>query len=257
MEARNWRLLTTALPSELQMSTASGAILDLHWHLMVERHLRLLRRIDTGELIGRYRDVVIGGSILPTIDATDTLIHLCVHGADSGGDRLLWLFDVHSAVCSEPPDWPEVVERAARYRVRGQVALMLRRSLRVFGTSVPGPVLDQLGQNGWSAVDVIAGVLAPIGAAYPRGSLGRSIARATREHPSHGARELLRRGAAWSWAGGPWGPDPSVLVPGSVNPGSALFDSGGSLEDYLEAVRVEGEFRGGPWYVVPNRASGD
>lgn len=238
LETRNWPLYVAQVPAELALSSPAGTLVDLHWNVVMKREVRGARALRTMDLLARRRIVEVNGVRLPTFDATDTLLHLGVHGADSGGDRLLWLFDVHSAVQAEPPDWAEVVRRSLECRVSGPVALMLGRAVRMFDTPVPEDIFRQLGQRPWTAADAVLERVVQPGSAYPSGSLSRTFARATRERPAEGSVQVLRRGTAWLRSGGAWAPHSGRPLD-SGDPRSGRFDGGGGLADYLAAVRAE------------------
>lgn len=241
LETRNWPLYVALVPAELSLTNAAGTLVDLHWHVVMKRELRQARALRTSDLLARRRIVEVNGVRLPTLDATDTLVHLCVHGADAGADRLLWLFDVHCAVLAEPPDWVEVVRRSHEGRVSGQVALMLGRASRTFETPVPEDIKRQLGQRLWTTIDAVLVLIAEPGSAYPAGSLRRTFARATRERPSEGTAEVVRRGIAWLRSGGALVPRRARPFLDGDDPRSGFFDGGGLLADYLAAVRAEGQ----------------
>ena len=238
LETQNWPLLAALVPAELMLCSPAGTVIDLHWHLVMKRELRRARGIDTQEILARRREVVVHGVTLPALDATDTLLHLCVHGADAGGDRLLWLFDIHSAVTAEPPDWAEVVRRSRETRVTAQVALMLGRSSRTFGTRFPPDTERELGQRSWTRLDAAVESVGQRGSAYPAGSLTRTVARASRERLADSLVHVIRRGSAWLRGGGPWAPVPGAFVD-PADPRSGLFDGGGDLADYLAVVVAE------------------
>jgi hypothetical protein len=103
-----------------------------------------------------------------TLDPTDTLIHLCLHAAISGGDRLVWVKDIERAVAVRPPDWDELVSRCARWSVGAPVGLMLARAAAFLGAEVPGTALRTLLGRGTSVVIGVVDRLFP----WPR-ALGR------------------------------------------------------------------------------------
>ena len=250
---RNWKLLLQEMPGEMSLEDPDGVPIDLHWSLINTKRGRALRRLETASLLSHVRDVEVQAAWLPTLDRTDTLIHLCVHAADSGGDRLLWPFDIHCAIAAEEQDWHEVVRRARQYRVSGQVALMCERARRAFGTVVPDFVVADLGQRTWTRLDALIDRVSEPWSTYPRGSVSRSFARATRERPSLGLAAVLRRGAAWAFSGAALRTPAEHPFMTPDDPGSGLFDGGGRLDDYLAAVQMHTQVaRGGS--QVPDSA---
>ena len=96
------------------------------------------------ELSERRRTLGIGGVEVDTLDITDGLLYLCLHGSLSGGHQLVWLKDIDQMVASEPPDWDELVRRARRCRLGLVAAMQLERARTVLGTAVPEPVVEAL-----------------------------------------------------------------------------------------------------------------
>ena len=136
-------LLNGEVTGELELGRAGGAVVDLHWSLVLSETLRRRFHVPTAELLARSSPVTIGSVEVRTFDVTDTLVHLCHHAAFSGAVRLVHLLDVDQA--------------AARIRAgtglpagsvlgrRAQVGLVLARARRVLGTPVPEDLDGQLG----------------------------------------------------------------------------------------------------------------
>jgi hypothetical protein len=139
---RNWLALRRELRGQVHVVLPSGVPLDLHWNLVNMYRRRIW--IDTGELLARATRVDLAGLAVPTLEPTDTVIHLAVHAGLSGGDRLMWLKDLERSIAVRPPDWQAVVGRARAWRVTSVVGLMLARAHEVAGARVPGDVRRQL-----------------------------------------------------------------------------------------------------------------
>jgi hypothetical protein len=139
---RNWAVLRRDMRGEVHYGGATGLEIDLHWNLVNMYRGRM--RISTRELLGRAAEVRLAGVDVSTLDPTDSLIHLCVHAAISGGDRILWMKDIERAVAVRPPDWDDLVARARRWHVAAPAGLMLARSARFLGAGVPGEVVSDL-----------------------------------------------------------------------------------------------------------------
>lgn len=132
---RNWRAIRRELRGELHLELPGGSLLDLHWDLVNINRGR--SRIDTPGILQRLEMVDLGGVPAPTLDPTDSLLHLAVHGALSGGDRLLWMHDIALAAERRPPSWDAFTRRATEWRVAAPVGFMLARSLQALGAPVP------------------------------------------------------------------------------------------------------------------------
>ena len=104
--------------------------LDLHWHLLYAAHYRSHHAIDLDGLFPRSRSATIAGRDVKTFDAVDTLLHLCLHAARSGGDRLVWMKDIERSIVVDRPDLDELVARARQARCGPEVGLMLARTKR-------------------------------------------------------------------------------------------------------------------------------
>jgi hypothetical protein len=139
---RNWEVMRRDLLGELHIELPGGSLLDLHWNLVNMYRGRI--RVDTSAMLDRAEVVDLGGVRAPTLDPTDSLIHLALHGTLSGGDRLLWMSDIARATWRRPPGWGELVRRARDWRVGAPVGFMLARSRVVAGADVPGDVPRRL-----------------------------------------------------------------------------------------------------------------
>jgi hypothetical protein len=103
------------------------------------------------ELVERRRVVRLAGTDVATLDPTDGLLYLCLHGSLSGGHQLVWLTDIDRMIAAEPPQWDVLIRRARRYRVDLVAALQLERSRSVLGAAVPAGVVSALagGRSWW------------------------------------------------------------------------------------------------------------
>jgi hypothetical protein len=139
---RNWKVLRRDMRGEVHVSLRNGVLIDLHWNLINMYRGRMA--IDSAEVITRRRRVQIGPLVLPSLEPEDALLHLALHSALSGGDRLLWLADIERAITIWSPSWDRILERARRWRIGAPVGLMLARARDVLGAPVPDAVSGQL-----------------------------------------------------------------------------------------------------------------
>jgi hypothetical protein len=140
----NWPMMAKSLRAEVPMILPNGMVGDLHWHLLVTPAIRSRFTMSMEELSERRRTVGIGGVDVDTLEITDGLLYLCLHGSLSGGHQLVWLKDIDQMVASEPPEWDELVRRARRYRLGLVAAVQLERARTVLGAPVPEPVVEAL-----------------------------------------------------------------------------------------------------------------
>lgn len=185
---RNWKMLRRDLRGELHLVTAEGTAIDLHWHLINMYRGRMA--VDTDEVLGRARRVLLGGVEVPTLDPTDGMLHLALHAALSGGDRLMWLKDLERAAVCWNINWQALVERVKRWRIEAPVGLMLSRARDVLGAEVPVGVTEELVSARIARVETLVERLSP----WEFG-LGRLTApsRVFARGIGHG----LLRGSAW------------------------------------------------------------
>jgi len=188
----NWPLLSHLNVAELLLRLPGGTLLDLHWHLVNDVGPRRAFRIPMAELIERSRPVTVGRTEVMTLDATDTVLHLCVHGCLSGGNRLVWLKDVERALAHDPPDWEEIVARARAWRVTLPVALTLARARATLGAGVPEGVTEALTSDRrvWRKIASTADRVSPIDRSVGKRSIGRMVSRSTRDAAASSLREL-------------------------------------------------------------------
>ena len=141
---RNWDLIRAEGRAQLHVVLPHGTLADIHWSVLNRRSVRDSFRVATGELLARSEVVDVAGSQVRTLDPTDTLLHLCLHGTLSGGDRLIWCKDVERVIATEPPRWDELVGRARVWRAGPSVAIALDRARRTLDADVPAEVIRAL-----------------------------------------------------------------------------------------------------------------
>jgi hypothetical protein len=155
---RNWPLLTRLELGQLVVDLPLGGTGDLHWHLVNTPFARRRFALDMDELRERRRTVTLDGVRVPTLDPSDTVLHLCVHGALSGGHLLVWTKDLARATATLPVDWDELVRRARLARLALVAAVQLERARVVLGAPVDPAVVRALAPRSalvaaWSRVD--------------------------------------------------------------------------------------------------------
>ena len=124
----NWALITQAGAGQLHLEEPTGGAVDLHWHLLFDRSLRRIFTIPMEEILERSQPARINGIDTRVLDPADTQLHLCIHAAQEGADRLLWLKDLEQVMRHYPADWDELVDRARRWRIALPAAIVLSRA---------------------------------------------------------------------------------------------------------------------------------
>jgi hypothetical protein len=238
----NWPLLRAARVRELRMVSKSGGAVDLHWSLAKGPHpTDVAPPVDV--LLDRSLVWRSAGRDYRVLDWADTLVHLAVHAAGSGGHRLLWCADLRAAVEAAPEDAGDLLcQRAGQWSAGPQVHLMLSRTRTVLGTPVPQEWLDGLEVSaGWTRF------AAGVDGAFPIAQHGSG----------RGPARLVARSASAS-AGQSWASlgvkalaaarsprerlDPGWLLDRD-NPRSALYPLGGTAERNAFFAQVAEEAR--------------
>lgn len=201
---RHHALVLRRMPGQLHLMGPYGAQVDLHWSLINERKKRAGFPTRSAELLERRQEYSLSCLALPGLEPPDMMLHLCLHAALTGADRLLWLVDV-DRWWRRGVDDELFVRRAEAAGAATACALVLGRARRVLDTPVEHSVLRALGAGGWwrQADGVVAAVM-PIESLHSDRSLPRLIARSTRASSAASAREACRH---LIHAAGPRGPE--------------------------------------------------
>ncbi|MBD8061583.1 nucleotidyltransferase domain-containing protein [Oceanitalea stevensii] len=133
-------------PGEMHWFTPAGIQVDLHWAMINMGSRRRLFRIDTDALLARRRRVRIGLGQAWALDEADALVHVALHAALAGGNRLAWMVDVDQ-LSRQVGSWRVVAARATEWGAQAQLALALRRATATLGTPVPADVYRMLGTS--------------------------------------------------------------------------------------------------------------
>src|SRR5690625_1519720 len=132
------------LPGEMHWNSPAGLQVDLHWAMINMSTRRRRFTMDSRSLISRRRRMPVALTEVWTLDPVDTLVHVCLHAALSGANRMLFLLDVDQ-VARGITDWDEVAARAREWNATAHVILVLDRAARVLGTPLPNNVGMLLG----------------------------------------------------------------------------------------------------------------
>jgi hypothetical protein len=183
------------LDGEIALELPGPVYIDLHHDLINDAKVRAGFSVPTGELLMRTRTVDIGGQLVPTFDATDQLLHLCLHAALSDGRRFVWLLDIDQAVRRDPPDWARLVIRAERWRTGLATAVMLERARSMFGTPITDRLLDQLASgSAWPALCRALARVRPVSMGSSAILAGGVVIASTRSSSAGSLRALMASG---------------------------------------------------------------
>lgn len=184
---RNWRQIRERMVSQLHLEREGSAPVDLHWTLLFDEDRRRRFRFDLAAMTARARSVEVAGGPVRTFDPPDTLIHLALHAAIEGGDRLVWLKDVDVAARAIA-HWDDVVERTAAFGMQLPVAAVLARSRRVLGAPVPTEVLADLAPRSWRVLTAAVDRWFPVATSHGVGSPATLLTRSARGRVSTSLR---------------------------------------------------------------------
>lgn len=176
----NWPLLQRSGVHELRLLSPHGGAIDLHWSLgKGPGVLDPSPSVDT--LLDRAATWRLGALSLQTLDWADTVVHLAVHAAASGGHRLLWCADLRAALTGSPVGAGEsLATRAAEWRAGPQLHVMLARTRASLGTDIPPELTPQLGvQRSWRVLTTVVDRAFPVERQADGRGLARLVARST------------------------------------------------------------------------------
>ena len=164
----------------------AGHVFELHWAI-ADRASMLPR--DCGPLFERATTVSLGGRQVPTLDPTDQLAIVAIHGGRHLWARLAWVCDVAEAATTPGADPDRAYDMARGAGYGKAVPVAVRVAERVLGTPPPSERLRHAASA--RSIDAIcdallALVLAPGG---PERASARTFARQR-------ARIMDRRSAA-------------------------------------------------------------
>jgi hypothetical protein len=191
---------------------------DLHWDLVAIETTRRELTWAMAPLFGRVETVDLGGNVtVASLDAADTLLHLCINSGLDGARILVRLVDVDVVVRTGRVEWPEFAERARAASAGALCAAVLQRCNSTVGTPVPGELLAHLEPfRGWLRVNafvdqrrrdgrrltngVASGALLASGRATRRATLGR-LSRTVGSYAASklGRPQLTETGGALHW----------------------------------------------------------
>jgi hypothetical protein len=191
---RNWDQLRRTMVSEVHVAAPHGTMVEVHFHLLNDAPQRHRFTVPMAELYANPRRARVGDRLVPTLDAVDTLVYLCLHACLSGADRLVWLKDVEQAATAVAVQWDDVVQRSHQYGAGMAVAFMLASGREAIGVDVPAHVVRTLsGSASWAALARGARRWWPPERASGRRSPSRTLARSTGPDARTTAREAARR----------------------------------------------------------------
>lgn len=126
---------------------AEGRSFDLHWHLGLPFLIAGREAGSDDDFWAAAEPFTLGGVATRMLCPTDTLLHVCVHGAWSGSSATLrWIADALTVIGSNEDalDWGRFTSQVARRRLALSVDEPLRYLAQVFHAPVPATVLEEI-----------------------------------------------------------------------------------------------------------------
>lgn len=166
------------VPGEMHWRTPAGLQVDLHWAMINTQRRREHLAVPTEELLRRRVPVHLGFASAWTLAPEDALLHVCMHAALTGANKLLYLVDAQQSA-ARVNDWPEVARRARAWQVAPHLCLVLQRARRALGGRPPTGLDRMLGLSpAFRAVTGLVDALAPVPHARREPGIARLVARA-------------------------------------------------------------------------------
>lgn len=235
---RNWKLIGREGRAQLHVALPLETEADVHWHVLNRHTIRSSFTLDIQGAFERARTVEVEGIAAPTFDAVDTIVHLAVHAALGGADRLSWFDDIRRSILVESPPWDAVIERAGSWGAGASVAVVFRRARTELDADVPEWVLRGLdGSRVRRSLGTWIEGRWPVDRPHSERDPVSLWARLVRDRPGATARTAAYRlaqpisGAMHRMTGEPGGEKGS--------PSGAVFQPAGTLAEqrrYLDAV---------------------
>ena len=166
------------VPGEMHWRSPSGMLMDLHWSMINMQDRRRRLAVSTSDLLRRRRPVQLGFAEAWTLDPADSLVHVCLHAALTGANKLIYLVDAQR-VAARVTDWAEVGQRAEGWKAAPHVGLVLRRARASLGGDQPEGLDRLLGTSAaFRALTAAVDRVAPVQRARTEPGPARLVARA-------------------------------------------------------------------------------
>lgn len=228
---KNWTLALERMSGEVHLASPQGTVVDLHWSLQNRERRRRRLGVDTATLFERAVAIDLPGIEVQTLSWPDTVVHLALHAAGDGADRLIWLSDVAQVMAAHPGGWTDLVARSLTWRAGRAMETVLQRATRELGLPVPRSVLRDLNPN--PLTRLAEATMCRAHPVHELTSRKNALARWTRYHleprtitANHFPGGLARHAVPFTES--------------PTNPYSLLYDDGGpgGLDRYLRAVEA-------------------
>ena len=169
---------------EMNMLLPNGTHLDLHWDVVNSVEVRRSFSVSIDKLLLASRDIRLGRLTVRTYSEIDTVLHIALHSAISGGDRLRWLLDLHQSLVRCDAPIAELLERARSFGLELILRVMVNRVAAFVDARqravVPRP---SLARRSWLAADALAIRMRPPGSLWQGRLSAAVLVHSTRPSP--------------------------------------------------------------------------
>jgi len=141
---RNWDGYVKHRVGEIPMGAGMVEI-DLHWHLVGLGVHRRGMSLNPAEILTRCRRRQVGQAEVSVLGAEDQLLHIALHSALSGANRLDQMRDMAVLLQTDAIDLELLANLAERYQVARLVSHALDRARMAVGADIDREWVDQLG----------------------------------------------------------------------------------------------------------------
>lgn len=154
---------------EVEFIAASPSPARIDLHVRPWRPLRVSRTTRDDALWQGAKTVRVGGAEALVPCPESMFIHLAVHAAYHGFDRLVWLYDLKAfvEVHEGALDWARISEQAREWRLSLPLLHAIQRTRNLLGLTVPGEVTEELAGHETTWRDRLTLAQAPRDAASP------------------------------------------------------------------------------------------
>lgn len=154
---------------EIAYETCEPQPVKFDLHVRPFRPALYRRTVPDNAMFEGAQRIAVGDADLLIPSPQRMMLHLMVHAAVHGAERLLWLLDIRMAaqVLADRIDWNHIIELARHWRLTWPMRVALDRVEGHFGPFAAPEVADQLRRETPTWLDRLALWQAPRDAAHP------------------------------------------------------------------------------------------
>jgi len=127
------------------MNFYKSITVELHWRLFEEQ---LLLTFDP-KLIWDHKEVVVmQNQEINTLEVSNLLIYLCIHGSKHAWERLEWILDIDKLIRTYPKlNWGDILQKSIDLEEEHLLLLGLDLSHRLFHSEIPENIQKNIEKN--------------------------------------------------------------------------------------------------------------